>query len=129
MAQQHGGNGYDLEALAGYLESIDREDDELLSLRGDYMKRCQGPRGRIRDVMLSVNEAGVNMVSFRTLLAKHRADRKVAKQIAELEADDRSSYEQMLDALGPFGDTELGRAALDRAKPKDNGDDALSSLG
>jgi hypothetical protein len=127
MGQQHGSNGYDLDALAGYLAAIDHEDDELDSLRGDYMQQCRGPRGRIKDVLLQAKEAGVNMPSFRTMLAKHRADRKVAKQVAELEADDRLSYEQMLDALGVFGDTELGKAALDRARP-DKGGDALSSL-
>lgn len=68
------------------------------------------------------------MRAFREVLAKHRDARKQERRIADLEADDASAYEMMLDALGEFGDTPLGRAALDRAKPRDDGDETLNTL-
>jgi len=127
--QRHNSNGYDAEQLGGYLDAIAREDDELLSLKGEYMAQCRGPRGRIKDVLLQAKEAGCNMVAFREVLAKHRADRKLDKRLAELEADDRMSFEAMLDALGPdFADTPLGKAALDRTRPLQQGDSTLNSL-
>jgi uncharacterized protein (UPF0335 family) len=116
-------NGYDSKQLEGYLSEIARVDDQLASLKGDYMQRCRAPREQIKEILDSAKEAGINMVAFRQVLAKHRDTRKQDRRIADLEADDASAYELMLQALGEFGDTPLGKAALDRAK-----DDTLDSL-
>jgi hypothetical protein len=122
-----GTNGYDGDELQRYLNAIDREDDELASLKGEYMERCKGPRSRIRDLMSTVREAEINMAGFRVLLKKHRSDRRLEQRVAALEEDDGAAYKLMREALGDFGDTELGQAALRRAKPK--GDEkALESL-
>jgi hypothetical protein len=120
-------NGYDREVIAALVARIDKLDDELLTLRGEYMAACKGPRSRIKDVMAEAREAEVNMTAFRELLHSHRDDRKRQARIDALEADDRDAYELLEEALGEFGDTELGRAALKRAKPKGD-DEALSDL-
>jgi hypothetical protein len=128
MGNQQGSNGYDATELNRYLGLIDREDDELLALKASYMSQCRGPRGRIKDILLQAKEVGCNMVAFREVLAKHRSGRNFDKRIAELEADDRDSFEAMLDALGQFAETELGRAALDRTRPRQDGDQMLDTL-
>jgi hypothetical protein len=120
-------NGFNGEQINRYLAEIDDADDELLSLKSDHMTACKGPRSRIRNTMASAKEAGLNMAAFRTVVAAHRAERKVAAKLAELEADDASDYQAMREALGEFGNTPLGAAALDRAKPK-SGDESLDSL-
>jgi len=117
-------NGYDAEELGRYLHSIDSADDELDSLRGAHMAACKGPRGRIKDTLAAVREAEISMAAFRTVLAEHRDKRKQAKRVAALEADDANAYDLMREALGDFGDTPLGQAALDRAR----GDGTLASL-
>jgi uncharacterized protein (UPF0335 family) len=119
-----GSNGFDRDQLAGYLSEIDRADDELDSLRGEYMAECKGPRSQIKEIMAAVKEAGVNRRAFRVVLAEHRAERKQAKRVAALETDDAMDYEAMKDALGAFGETELGAAALRRAK----GEETLDTL-
>jgi hypothetical protein len=68
--------------------------------------------------MATAREAGINMAAFRAVVAEHRNARNLAQRLAGLEADDAEDFAAMCDALGAFGDTELGKAALQRAKPK-----------
>jgi hypothetical protein len=124
--QQDSGNGFDGDQLAAYLETIDDADSELLELHASYMASCKAPKSRIKDAMATARKAGINMVAFRVVLADHRAKRKQAKRIANLEADDVHDFEAMIDALGEFGSTPLGKAALDRARPQ--GEATLNSL-
>lgn len=121
-----GANGYDAEQLEKYLAEIDKADDDLLRLKSDHMTACKGPRGRIKGVMKEAREAGLGMEAFRTIVAKRRADRKIEERIAELEADDKADYLAMKEALGDYGDTPLGEAALKRAAPKGEQLDTLA---
>jgi uncharacterized protein (UPF0335 family) len=123
--EREGSNGF--EQVEKYLKSIDKADDALIKLKVEHMNACKGPRGRIRNIMKEARESGVNMEALRTVIAKHRSERKIEQRISELEADDRDSYEAMLEALGAFGDTDLGKAALRKAKPK-GGSDKLELL-
>jgi hypothetical protein len=122
------GNGYDGQEIERFLNQIDQLDSELLSLKSQYMTSCKGPRGRIKDIMAQVRESDINMVAFREVLHAHRDDRKRQARLADLEADDRDAYDLLCDALGEFGDTPLGQATLQRAKPREDGEDALDSL-
>jgi len=69
--------------------------------------------------MAAAKEAGVNTVAFRATVAKHRAARKLQARLENLEADDRYAFDMIQEALGEFGDTPLGAAALDRARPRE----------
>lgn len=125
--ERDGANSFDGEQLEKYLKGIDKADDRLIKLKVEHMDACKGPRGHIRNIMKEARESGVNMEALRTVIAKHRAERKIEQRIAELEADDATDYEAMQEALGEFGDTDLGKAALRKAKPK-AGSDKLESL-
>jgi uncharacterized protein (UPF0335 family) len=122
-------NGFDRNKLEGYLSEIDVADDELDSLRGEYMQKCKGPRSQIKEIMATVKEDGVNVKAFRAVLSDHRFERKQQKVVAALESDDAQDYDAMLEALGAFSDTPLGEAALSRAKPANEGDEVLDNLG
>jgi hypothetical protein len=125
--ERDGSNEFDGRQLDKYLREINKADDALIKLKTEHMTACKGPRGRIRNVMKEARESGVNMEALRAVIAKHRAERKIEQRIAELEADDAAEYEAMLEALGAFGDTDLGKAALHKAKPKD-GSSKLDTL-
>lgn len=114
--ERDGSNGY-----AKYLREIDKADDKLVELKIEHMNACKGPRGTIRAVMKEVRESqgGDKIEAFRALVAAHRAERKITQRLAELEADDRAAYDEMVASLGEFGETALGQAALAKAKPKD----------
>ncbi len=126
-----GANGFDPEQLTKYLDHIDSADDQLLKLKSEHMTACKGPRGKIKGVMKEARNAGLNMPALRAVIAKHRSERKIEEQIAELEADDKADYEEMQRALGDFGTSPLGEAALKRAKPPEpqHDEDALAQLG
>ena len=121
-------NGYTKEQLAGYLTEIDAELDELASLKGSYMESCRGPRSTIKDIKGRAKEGGINPRAFAEILHQHITDRAEQKRLAGMEPDDLDAFKLMEEALGDFGSTELGSAALDRAKPK-AGDEVLDSLG
>jgi hypothetical protein len=118
----------DNNGIIGYLEAIDRADDELLSLRGSYMAQCKGPRASIAEIKGAAREAGINMKAFNVVLKGHRADRAHEKRIAALEAEDAAAYEELEAALGDFGGTPLGSAALEGARPRRGREDALDDL-
>jgi F0F1-type ATP synthase membrane subunit b/b' len=126
MTIREGSNGFDGDQLKGYLDEIKVADDELLSLKMDYMQKCKGPRAQVREIMAAAKEAGVNMKALREVVADDRTRRRRERRIAELEADDLQDYEAMCEALGDYGSTPLGEAALKRAKANE---DALNSLG
>jgi uncharacterized protein (UPF0335 family) len=120
-----GSNGFDPEQLNKYLSELDAADDKLLSLKLEHLNNCKAPRARIKNLMKEARGAGLNMEAFRAVVAKHRSDRKIEQRLSELEADDAADYEEMLHALGEFGDTPLGEAALKRARPQDESLDTL----
>ena len=119
-------NGYNGAELRNFLGQISGFDDELASLKGDYMVRCRGPRSRIKDVMAQARESGVNMTAFRELLADQRYARARMARIDALEDDDAFAFDRLLEALGEFGDTPLGAAALARARRQGEMLDAAS---
>jgi hypothetical protein len=121
-----GSNGFDGEMLGRYLNEIDKQDDKLLQYASEHMTRCKGPRGKIREVMERAKEVGLNMSAFRLSVRKHRSERKVYAKLAALETDDAADFLAMQEALGEFGGTELGQAALKRAAAK--GSDKLDTL-
>lgn len=126
MADGNNG-GPDGKALEQYLNRIDVADNELVALKAEHMRSCKRPRGQIREVLGEAKAAGYNMTAFRAMVGKHRAERKIEQQIAELEADDLADYQALQLALGEFGETPLGQHALDKAKPKDSGLDTLAA--
>jgi hypothetical protein len=120
-------NGFNPDQLSNHLRIIDEADDELASLLGTYRADCKGPRARVKNAMAMAKDQGINMTAFRELVAAHRAQRKIEKRVADLEADDHDDFQAMVEALGEFGDTPLGAAAINRAK-KPRGEEALNTL-
>jgi len=106
------GNGGPLAGLKGYLTEIDRQDDELATMRAEYMNDCKGPRQQIAEICASAKEAGINMKAFREILRKHRADRLHDGRLASLDMADLADFKSMEEALGDFIDTPLGQAAV-----------------
>jgi hypothetical protein len=126
MTTDGGGNGYDRQALEKLLREIDHADSELLSLKGEYMQSCKGPREIIAGVFEQAKESGIPRAAFRVLVKNRRLDRQMNGNVDGLEADQQAEYEQLCDALGDFVDLPLGAAAARRARPA--GEASLDSL-
>lgn len=126
----HGRNGFDGKQVGEFLARIDECDDELATLQGEYRNACKGPRASIKNVKQLAHEAGLNPVAFNEALALHREDRRAEKRRLGMEQDDAADLEAMLDALGPFADTDLGQAAVAAKDTKRQHDEAaLDGLG
>lgn len=119
-------NGFDPDQLNAFLATIDKADDELASLRGTYMQDCKGPRASIKNAKALAKKAGLNPAAFSEVVETRRAQRAEKQRLAKLEYSDLDDYNAMIAALGEFGDTPLGAAALAKAKPR--GEEALDSL-
>ena len=111
---QHGTNGFDGKRLNGYLSEIDVNDIEIERLKDDCKNECAPYKEQIADIMTAVKDSGINMAAFKVVLAEHRAEKKIDRQIAALDMADRADYGAMVDALGVLADTPLGEAALGR---------------
>jgi hypothetical protein len=122
-------NGYSSDLVKGLFAEIDRQDDELASLRGSYMEECRGPRAQIKEIKGRAREEGINPVAFNELLAQHRTARAEQKRLAKMDPEDADAFNLLEQALGEFVDTPLGEAALNKARPKPSGDEVLDSLG
>ena len=127
MAAREGSNSFDGAQIETYLRAIAKADDRLMELKVAYTKACKGPRSSIRNILKEARDIGLNMAALRTVIARDRAGRKIEQRISELEPDDAADYEAMQEALGAFGDTDLGQAALRKAKPK-GGSEKLDTL-
>ncbi len=113
------------EDVQSAVRSIEQRYTELATERGAYMQKCR----RIREDMSSnYDAAGLNGISKKLLqkIIKERdLERKIAGLTDDLEPDERSELEMLVEALGEFGDLPLGKAAIARV----DGKGTLSGLG
>lgn len=102
-------NGYDPEKLGSYVSRIFNLKDELATKSGEI-------RNDIKEVYTeAADRAGIPTKLLKRMVRDEDERRKKEAWLEELEADERQSLEQLEAALGAFKETELGRAALDRA--------------
>jgi len=123
-----GTNGYNRELVENLLREVDRCDDELASLKGEYMQECKGPREEIDEIKSRAKEAGVPTRVFSTLIKNRRLDKQAQNNVSKLEADDMDTYDRICTDLGDFVNLPLGQAALQRARPNEQHESALDSV-
>lgn len=131
MALPFGHNSQDKAKIASFFKDIDAADEELATLKSAYMTRCKRPRKKIHEALLSAKAAGTDMAAMRALIAERRDERRIKRRREELEPGEADAMDSIGAALGDFGSTELGKAAIGKAR-KDGkaakGEAALDSL-
>jgi hypothetical protein len=110
------GNGYDEEMLKSIVGQIESCMADLLSERGSYMQRCRGIREGITAANERAKDASIPKKELRALIRTRELERKIEQTKADLEADERMTLTMLEEALGDFGNTPLGQAALDSAR-------------
>lgn len=101
-----------------FLARVENLHQDLESERGSYMARAKAIREDIKLVYGEAKEAGVPAKSLRGVV-KYRALEKKQRAIGDgLDIDEQSTYEMLVEALGDFSTTELGSAAVSKAKPR-----------
>ena len=110
-----GSNAIDPTTAQRFVGELDRCDEELLELRGEYMQRCKTVRERKADWMEQAEAAGIPRSGLKVELKR----RDLARKIKTLEADAGEEVVETADmireALGSFADMPLGAAALEAA--------------
>ena len=110
-----GSNAIDPTTAQRFVGELDRCDEELLTLRGEYMQRCKNVRERKADWMEQAEAAGIPRSGLKVELKR----RDLARKIKTLEADAGEEVVETADmireALGSFADMPLGAAAVDAA--------------
>ena len=114
-----GSNAIDPTTAQRFVGELDRCDEELLTLRGEYMQRCKTVRERKADWMEQAEAAGIPRSGLKVELKR----RDLARKIKTLEADAGEEVVETADmireALGSFADMPLGAAALEAVGGKE----------
>lgn len=108
---------------APYLGRVENLMKDLESKRGEYMAECKVVREDIKEIYSEAKANGVPAKALKGLVRYRELERKQAKIGDGLDIDEGSTYQQLVEALGDYGDTPLGAAALGKAPPEDDGED------
>ena len=95
--------------------NIEQCYNDLLSERGIYMQKCK----RIRETMAgdydSAVDKGISKKLLKKIIKGREFERKISALTEDLEDDERSEHEMLIEKLGEFANTPLGKAALAKA--------------
>jgi uncharacterized protein (UPF0335 family) len=103
--------------------------DKLDAERISYMNRCKAIRGELPEIYDQAKDAGIPVRALKAEIKIKLEGRKIEKCRVRQEAampEDRSEkelFDQLVRALGDFGELPLGAAAMSRAKPGDDDDE------
>lgn len=107
-----GSNAIDSTTAKRFVGELDRCDEELLTLRGEYMRACKGVRERKAGWMEQAEAAGIPRQGLKIELKR----RDLARKLKTLESDAGEEVVETADmireALGDFAALPLGGAAV-----------------
>lgn len=94
------------------VRNIEERYNELASARGTYMQKCR----QIRETMAAhydvAGERGISKKLLKKIIKERDLERKIDALGADLEPDERSELEMLVERLGDFGSLPLGQAAI-----------------
>lgn len=108
------GNGYNQEAFDAFVRRYEAEDEELASLRGEYMAACKEPRENQKSILAEAKQAGFSPKVVKAKIALNALEKKAQKQTDGMNIDDLSQFESLA-KIGPLGEAAL-KAAQARRK-------------
>jgi len=104
-------DGHVLEAVQNIEESYRKLDTE----RAVYMNKCKSVRAEMKDHYSDAGNLGISKKLLAKIIKERQYERKIDALTADLEPDERSELEMLIEKLGEFGSTPLGQAALAKA--------------
>jgi Skp family chaperone for outer membrane proteins len=127
MARQanHNTNSPSEDDVQSAVANIEQCYSDLASERGKYMASCK----KIRDVMAGdydkASDQGISKKLLKKIIKERELERKIGALTDDLEDDERSEQQMLMEKLGEFANTPLGKAALSQA----SGADVLAQAG
>lgn len=104
---------------APFLQRIENVLAEIESAKGKYMAEAKTRREDIKEIYGEAKDAGVPKKALQGLVRYRELEKKQNAIADGLDIDEQSTFEVLVEALGDFGQTELGQATLDLAKKRD----------
>lgn len=109
---------------APYLARVENVLSDLETMKSEYMTACKAKRADIREIYKEAKDDDVPVRALRGLVKYRELERKQAALEETIPDEEVSEFQMLVEALGDFGDTELGQAALDLAGGDDGEEDA-----
>lgn len=110
-------NTIDAKLAKQFTGDIERLLDEMESKKGEYMSWCKTQRELINQHYDRAKDAGIPKAALKAVIKVRELEGRIEEARENLE-DDVDLFDQIRTALGDFGDTGLGAAALANAKEK-----------
>jgi predicted transcriptional regulator len=104
-------DGHVKEAVQNIEETYRKLDTE----RAVYMNKCKAVRAEMKDHYSDAGNLGISKKLLAKIIKERQLERKIDALTADLEPDERSELEMLIEKLGDFGGTPLGQAALAKA--------------
>lgn len=108
-------NAPDSEDVQAAVKNIELHYEELAHERGVYMQKCKRIREKMANDYEVAGNRGISKKLLKTIIKERDLERKIDAITLELEPDERSEREMLVEKLGDFGQLPLGKAAIDKA--------------
>ena len=105
-------NSPDSEDVKAAVTNIEERLSDLASERGIYMQKCKRIREGMANDYETAGNRGISKKLLKTIVKERELERKIDALTIELEPDERSEREMLVEKLGEFVNTPLGAAAL-----------------
>jgi hypothetical protein len=105
-------NTPDSEDVQRAVREIEDRYIELASRKGSYMLECRHIREAMARDYDRASERGISKKLLRLIIKERELERRIDGLAVDLEHDERSELEMLMEKLGDFASTELGLAAV-----------------
>jgi hypothetical protein len=92
--------------------NVEQNYADLLREKGIYMNKCRGIRQRMSGDYDTAQEKGISKKLLRKIIKERDLERKISAITDDLEPDELSEHQMLMEKLGEFANTPLGKAAL-----------------
>jgi hypothetical protein len=89
---------------------------ELASEKGAYMLKCRRIRESMKGDYERASERGISQKLLKLIVKERELERRIDGLATDLENDERSELEMLMEKLGDFGSLPLGLAAIEKVK-------------
>lgn len=105
-------NTPDNEAVQVAVRDIEERYNELASERGSYMLKCRRIREKMATHYEVAGDKGISKKLLKSIVKERELERKIEGLVVDLEPDERSEREMLVEKLGEFISTPLGAHAV-----------------
>jgi hypothetical protein len=111
-------NSPDDEDVKVAVKNIEERYADLASERGIYMQKCKRIREGMANDYDTAGNRGISKKLLKKIIKEREYERRIDALTLDLEPDERSELEMLVEKLGEFANTPLGAAAVARADGK-----------